>query len=188
MRLHIVILAAILVAASPSVWGTDEEYLRSLVGKYPWEGAAQGDLSFFEVPSIEAALRQMLPSEVLKTITEELTTGTPNRIVSGYLLVSACKPHACPSKNYVAITNLRNASVAVVLYDSSAGSSELVRTRCFANTKDLRMIPDAMVEEILEMHVDRRKAGERLYSSNRWIDDVKCSDLSNTLLEREREK
>jgi hypothetical protein len=188
MRIRKKLGFTLLAGIGASAYAADSGYIASLAGKYPWEGARAGAPGFFEVPSVKASLHRMLPPEVLRTLTEELTTGTPNSIVEGFLLVSACKPHGCPSKNYIAITNPRNSLVTVVLFDTSAGSDDISRTHCFSSLSNLNAYPAAVIEEILAMHIPLMKREDKLYPKNSWIDEVKCVDGSNTSLERTRDR
>ena len=188
LGIYTCVLTAILLATGAPAISSDADYLRALAGHYPWEGATQGDLSFFEVPTVAATLKKILPPSALLKITAELTTGTPNRIVDGYLLVSACKPHDCPSQNYIAVTNLRNAFVTVVIYDASLGSDDRSSTHCFSEGGDLRMLPNSVIEEILESFLARTRKDQRLYDTNQWIDTLRCGDGSNKSLERTRER
>jgi hypothetical protein len=179
-------IAIVFFAAAASAAMPDTDYLRRLSGHYPWQGAEQGDLSFFEVPTVAKSLKRMLPPDTVVELTRELTTGSPNRIVDGYLLVSACKPHDCPSKNYIAVTNLRNAAVVVVLYDASLGRDVRTSTRCFSESGSLRLLPDSVIEEVLEGFLTRMSKDQQLYATNQWVDALTCSDGSNTSLERTR--
>jgi hypothetical protein len=188
MRIHNILLSSMLAIVCSMSRGANDSQLESLAGKYAWEGPRANSPGFFEVPSIRASLQNVLPPGTLKILTEELTTGTPNSIVDGYLIVSACRPHACPSKNYIAITNPRNSLVTVVLFDSSAGNDDIGRTRCFSSLPDLRAYPTAVVEEVLGMHIPLMTKDDRLYPRNLWVDQVKCADGSNTSLERTRER
>jgi len=83
-------LAAFTACAAPTL---DLAYLASLVGKYPWEGAAARQPSFFEVPYIKKSFEQLVPTVLRKTITGQLITGAPNRVGRDTHLVRSNDKH-----------------------------------------------------------------------------------------------
>jgi hypothetical protein len=181
-------LALLLVSLAPLSKAADGAYLASLVSKYPSEGADSVQPNFFQVPSIRASFQRIVPSSVRRSIVSELVVGTPNGIIEGYLVVSGCKPHNCPSKNYIAIASLSDASVAFIFYDDKSGTNDSTQTHCYSSQSELREFPGKIKSEILGMHIPLLHSGDRLYDSNAWIDEVRCGNGSTKSLERTSEK
>jgi hypothetical protein len=178
MALLRVSLSAIALA-TVSAWAgpaSDLSYLASLAGKYPWEGAAEHQPSFFEVPSIKKKFEQFVPSALRKAITGELTTGTPNRVINGFFVVSGCKPHDCPSKNYIVLVRLSDGTAFFVVYDASTGTDDATSTRCFSSQRAIGSLPEEVKEEILLGHTFRRDSSDQVVSRNEWINHVTCSE------------
>ena len=175
-------LAAFTACAAPTL---DLAYLASLVGKYPWEGAAARQPSFFEVPYIKKSFEQLVPTVLRKTITGQLITGAPNRVINGFFVVSGCKPHDCPSKNYIALVRLADGATLFVVYDASTGSDDASATRCFSSQGEIGSLPVEIREEILLQHTFRLDATDSVVSRNEWVNHVTCSNEgSNQALHR----
>jgi hypothetical protein len=175
------LIVALLVTRASLALPADGSSLESLVGKYPWEPADRDQPNFFEVPSIKAALSQLSPTFVRHAVLHELTTGTPNKLIDGYLVVSGCKPHNCPAKNYIILANLEDTTVTLVFYDASSGTDNLSRAHCFS-MNDCPVFRRISRKVVMEADIPTLYLVDKLYRGNMWIDAVKCN--SGMSLER----
>ena len=63
-------------------------------GQYPLNG-------FFQDKKIRTFLKKFLPFGQLKHIEKDLSTVTPIELKENFLIISGCKPHDCPTENYL---------------------------------------------------------------------------------------
>ena len=157
------------IAASIHAFGgesDDAAYLAKLDKRYPWEGVSAKEPSFFKVPSVRKNFMGLVPSKWRNAIKNEFQTGTVNVVVDGYLVVSACKPHRCPFKNYVAVVRLSDQGMYFVFYDAQENEDDALATHCFSTKEtDLKALPATVKEELAL----RRGGGEE------WPEEVRCT-------------
>ena len=81
----------------------------------------------------------------------ELVVETPNKLVDGYLVVSGCKPHFCPDKNYAAAVRVADGAALFIVFDDRLGQIKDAKSQCFSTEyNDVSKLPAPVQRELRE--------------------------------------
>lgn len=165
-----VLLLMVLSLALPSivVARDDLAHLATLEGQYPSDGKP----SFFEVPLVKQAFTRLVPAKLHKVIPQQLGVETPNQVLDGYLTVSGCKAHDCPSQSYLALANLQTGALWFFYYNAALGKSGNQATRCFADQPQVSALPSSVQRQVALLHDSNDD--EQLLQRNPWVQQLSC--------------
>lgn len=91
-----------------------------------------------------------VPRDWQLAMKNELSVAVPNRLVDGYLIVSGCKPHFCPGKNYVASIRVNDGAALFIVFDDDLGRIENPKPRCFSTAfADVTKLPESVRRELV---------------------------------------
>ena len=93
-------------------------HLRTWVDKYPTHKAGRITKNFFQSPSIQRALLQLLSRRDYNLLTKEYKVETPIKQMGDFLAVKVCRPHACDSDQAGFAVNLRTGFIYVRMHES----------------------------------------------------------------------
>lgn len=126
------------------------EYFYQLDKRHPSEKGTKGGPKFFDVPLVRQSLDAAVPRDWQLAMENELTVAVPNRLVDGYLVVSGCKPHFCPDKNYVASIRISDGAALFIVFDDDLGQIKNPKPRCFSTAfVDVTKLPQSVRSELV---------------------------------------
>jgi hypothetical protein len=92
-----------------------------------------------------------VPKDWQLAMKNELEVVIPNKLVGGYLVVSGCKPHFCPDKNYIASIRVSDGAALFIVFDDELGKIKDPQSRCFSAVfSDIAKLPEAVRSELVE--------------------------------------
>lgn len=151
MTFKTLVVAGILLLFNSAHAVQQSDYLSQLDKRYPHEKEKKGGPKFFDVPFVRKALNAAVPWNWQMAMKNELTVGVPNRLVEGFLVVSGCKPHFCPDKNYIASIRVSDGAALFIVFDDELGKIKNPKSQCFsASFTDITKLPEAVRREFVE--------------------------------------
>lgn len=117
--------------------GTDP---MSWINHYPSD-TVLGQQGFFNIPSINAKLEDMLSRSDFNTVTKVYTENVPIAEVEGYIVISSCMPHDCGSEGDTIIYYPSTGDVVVGLIDNDAGSTGQYMNERIYGSADYTKLP-----------------------------------------------
>ena len=142
---------AVLVGINSAHAAVQKDYLSQLDKRYPSEKGKNGGPKFFNVPVVQKALTTAVPHAWRLAMMNELVVETPNKLVDGYLVVSGCKPHFCPDKNYAAAVRVADGAALFIVFDDGLGQIKNAKPLCFSTAyNDVSKLPESVQRELEE--------------------------------------
>lgn len=126
------------------------EYFSQLDKRHPFEKGSKGGPKFFDVPLVRQALDAAVPGDWQLAMKNELTVAVPNKLLDGYLIVSGCKPHFCPDKNYIATIRTSDGAALFIVFDDDLGKIKNPKSLCFSTEfGDVTKLPASVRSELV---------------------------------------
>jgi hypothetical protein len=149
MYSKLISIFAVLVGVNSAHAAVQTDYLSQLDKRYPFEKGKNGGPRFFNVPVVQRALAKTVPHDWQQAMMNELVVVTPNKLVDGYLVVSGCKPHFCPDKNYAAVVRVADGAALFIVFDDGLGQIKNAEPRCFSTAyNDVSKLPESVQREL----------------------------------------
>lgn len=148
--LKILVAIGVLGLFNTTYAAQQSDYLSQLDKRYPHEMAKAGGPKFFDVPLVRKALDAAVPKDWQLAMKNELVVVTPNKLVEGHLVVSGCKPHFCPNKNYIASIRTSDGAALFIIFDDKLGEIKNPKSQCFSTTlSNVTKLPEAVRREFV---------------------------------------
>jgi hypothetical protein len=151
MHVKLISIFAVVAGITSAHAAAPKDYLSQLDKRYVSEKGKYGGPKFFKVPVVQEALATAVPRDWRRAMMNELVVETPNALVDGYLVVSACKPHFCPDKNYAATVRVADGAALFIVFDNGRGRIKDAEPQCFsAAFNKVSQLPNSVLHELRE--------------------------------------
>ncbi|WP_409267016.1 hypothetical protein [Massilia sp. BHUDP2] len=151
MHVKLISIFAVVAGITSAHAAAPRDHLSQLDKRYVSEKGKYGGPKFFTVPVVQEALATAVPRDWRRAMMNELVVETPNALVDGYLVVSACKPHFCPDKNYAATVRVADGAALFIVFDNDRGRIKDAEPQCFSSAFDkVSQLPNSVLDELRE--------------------------------------
>ena len=149
-RLSVSIALTMLLSIGPAKAGSDWDFAKEWVGKYPSDRVGANKAGLLAQPAIGQSLKTILPKSELDTLSR-LSTESLVTEVDGFVVVHKCRPHDCPSDLAMVILDVKTGKIWVGLFTRTESR---VSTRWYGREDDYTVLPERIRKEFLSRHGD----------------------------------